>query len=267
MKAKKIFKIVVMIILVLAVIELIAIGWLGGIGPLGFLMKIRVDQKLGNAKEYSFHSIELLNESPLKDKNVCILGSSVVYGMYSNQDSIGEYLEKRFGCNLTKEAVSGTTLVDQDEKSYISRMKNNLSTEDTYDLFICQLSTNDATTGQPIGDIVNSTNLDDFDTSTITGAISYIVCYAEQNWNCQVVFFTGSYYEDENYDAMVDRLYELQEIYNFEIIDLYTNEDFNNVSDEAYVIYMADEIHPTRAGYRDWWGPEFEKRIIEILNK
>ena len=31
-------------------------------------------------------------------------------------------------------------------------------------------------------------------------------------------------------------------------------------------LYMADRIHPTKAGYRDWWGPEIERQILSSLN-
>lgn len=28
---------------------------------------------------------------------------------------------------------------------------------------------------------------------------------------------------------------------------------------------MNDGIHPTKAGYRDWWGPEQERQLLEYL--
>ncbi len=40
---------------------------------------------------------------------VVVLGSSVTYGAASLQNSLGEYFQQRFGMELTKEAVSGTT--------------------------------------------------------------------------------------------------------------------------------------------------------------
>ncbi len=30
---------------------------------------------------------------------------------------------------------------------------------------------------------------------------------------------------------------------------------------------MKDEIHPYKAGYRDWWGPELEKQMLAYLTK
>ena len=30
-------------------------------------------------------------------------------------------------------------------------------------------------------------------------------------------------------------------------------------------LYMADLIHPTKAGYREWWTPVFEKALTGML--
>lgn len=78
-------------------------------------------------------------------------------------------------------------------------------------------------------------------------------------------FFTASRYDSAAYEAMVDRLPELQEKWGIGVIDLWSSDEFNNLSDEDRKIYMADGIHPTKAGYRDWWGPEMERQLGKIL--
>lgn len=264
-KKKKIIKIVVSVIAVLAVIELLVLGGYGGIGPLGFLRNVFLGMLEGNRAPYSFDQIEPLEESPLKDGRICVLGSSVVYGAASQETAVGEFLSRRFGCDLTKEAVSGTTLVDAGETSYIQRMLNNIDPNAQFDLFVCQLSTNDATKEMPLGAIMNSTNLDDFDTSTVTGAIQYIICYAKQTWDCPVVFFTGSRYDSPAYGAMVERLLELAQQEEIGVLDLWSGDDFNNISETQRKLYMNDNIHPTKAGYRDWWGPEMERQLLAYL--
>lgn len=35
----------------------------------------------------------------------------------------------------------------------------------------------------------------------------------------------------------------------------YSNKEFNNISAEERSLYMADNIHPTKAGYLEWWTP------------
>lgn len=31
-------------------------------------------------------------------------------------------------------------------------------------------------------------------------------------------------------------------------------------------LYMHDDIHPTKAGYREWWCPEMEKQLLAYYN-
>lgn len=79
------------------------------------------------------------------------------------------------------------------------------------------------------------------------------------------MFFTGSHYNSDRYDAMVKRLYELKEKYGIGILDLWNDENFNQISDELRDLYMQDDIHPTKADYRDWWGPELEKQLLDFM--
>ena len=261
----KILKIVAVIVVILAVAQISILGYYG-IGPLGFVYKIRMNNLPGNEPQYDFSQITLMEDSPLNGQHIAILGSSVAYGEASEGYAVGEYLSARLGCDLTKETVSGTTLVAGKENSYVSRL-HNLDPEGDFDLFICQLSTNDATMGKPLGEISESQNLEDFDTTTITGAIEYIICYAQQTWDCPVVFFTGSRYDSKAYGAMVDRLLELQEKWGIGVLDLWTSDEFNDIPDEQRDIYMNDGIHPTKAGYRDWWGPEQERQLLAFLGE
>ena len=258
---KKAICITICIIVLLAVLALLGVGVFIGYGPFHSARNILTAMYKGNAEQYDFDKIEFVGSTPLENKNVCVLGSSVVYGYSSQEQSIAEYLTKRFGCTCTKEAVSGTTLVDNGPLSYVSRMKRK-DKNAHYDLFICQLSTNDATKKKPLGEISQT---DEYDTSTVTGAMEYIINYAADTWHCPVVFFTGSHYDSEEYDAMVSRLLELKEKYGIGVIDLWTDEEFNNITDEQRALYMSDNVHPTKAGYRDWWGPEFEKQLFEYL--
>lgn len=242
-------------------------------------------EHIGNKPEYSSQYIETIQDNSLKDKNILFLGSSVTFGACSLEDGIPEYFGKRFGCNFTKEAVSGTTLVDTDETSYVSRLLSNIDPQNKYDLFICQLSTNDATQEKPLGNIagtniantnIASTKLENvgqntaqesFDKMTITGAIEYIISYVRTTWNCPIMFYTGSRYESENYQAMVDRLFEIADKWKIGIIDLWSSDTFNNISDEERELFMNDPIHPTKAGYMKWWCPEMEKQVLSYIKK
>lgn len=263
-RAKKILKIVVAVVLVLTLAQLLVLGILGGIGPFGFIRENKIKNHPGNKPEYDFSQLTAMENSPLAGGKIAVLGSSVAQGAASEGYAVGEYLAARFDCALTKEAVGGTTLVDNGKSSYVQRMYN-LDKFEPFDLFVCQLSTNDATKRKPLGEISGSKNLEDFDTSTITGAMEYIICYTQETWDCPVVFFTDSRYDSEAYGAMVDRLLELQEKWGIRVLDLWSSDEFNAISDAERDLYMNDGIHPTKAGYRDWWGPEQERQLLEYL--
>ena len=211
----------------------------------------------GNDEQYSVAASDEYKSSPIKGKTVIFLGSSVTYGATSYGESFVDYLEKKDGIIPVKEAVSGTTLVDSGENSYVSRLKT-IDTDIKADAFICQLSTNDATKKKPLGEIAEGFDMDDFDTSTVAGAIEYIIAYSKDTWDCPIAFYTGTRYKSDRYEEMVFLLYRIAEKWNIDVIDLWGDEDMNSVSKEDYKLYMVNGIHPSRAGYQLWWTPKFE---------
>ena len=257
---KKSVPVVFAAVTALTAAQLYVLGAKGGIGPLGFIRDYKIAAHPGNAEKYSFDRIRQMSGSPLAGKRICVLGSSVAYGAASQGYAVPEYFARRFGCTVTKEAVSGTTLCDINAKSYVSRLKK-LDTAEQYDLFICQLSTNDATRKRPLGEI------GDGDTKTVTGAIEFIARYVKETWECPVLFFTGSRYDSPAYAAMVERLKDLSEIKDIGILDLWTDRAFNGISATDRKLFMMDPIHPTKAGYRGWWGPELERQLCRYLEK
>lgn len=228
----------------------------------------------GNAERYAVEQLERHPDSVLTGKTVLFLGSSVTYGAAAEEQSFVELFEKLDGVHAIKEAKSGTTLVDKtaffaliafgNGESYVKRLKK-IDPSTQVDCVVCQLSTNDATLKLPLGEISDSTELAAFDTGTVTGAMEWIIRYCGDTWDCPVVFYTGSCYESPEYAAMVDRLRALQQKWNVGVIDLYTDERFNDIDAETYAFYMYDEIHPTKAGYLEWWFPKMEAELIAIL--
>lgn len=97
----------------------------------------------GNKDEYSIENVTINENSALNGKTIIFLGSSVTEGATSFETSFVDYFEAIDGVNAVKEAVGGTTLVTEDETSYIPRMEN-IDKSIKADAFVCQLSTNDA---------------------------------------------------------------------------------------------------------------------------
>lgn len=81
------------------------------------------------------------------------------------------------------------------------------------------------------------------------------------------MFYTGSYFDNTAYTSMVKRLHELSSKWNFSIIDLFSNTEFNSISAADYQLYMADPIHPTKAGYLHWWYPEMKAQLVHIISE
>ena len=162
--------------------------------------------KKGNSVRYDVSRIPFKKTSPLKGKTVVFLGSSVTKGFAAHNNAFAEYIAKKDSCICIKEAVNGTTLIDNCEDSYIERMRDNLDPERQVDLFICQLSTNDATRNSPLGEISESRDLDSFDVKTVCGAIEYIIAYAKETWHCRVMFYTNPQYDSDTYAKMVEAL-------------------------------------------------------------
>ena len=178
----------------------------------------------------------------LKNKTILFLGSSVTYGSAANGVSFVDMIGDLCGANCIKYAVSGTTLVDINEASYVSRLKS-ISPSIKPDLFVCQLSTNDAKKRLDINEIEKS--------------ICFILSYVKNTFSCPIVFYTGTYYENDEYMKMVALLYDLKKKYDFYILDLYNDEEMLAVSKDDYQRYMKDKIHPTLLGYKEWWTPKF----------
>ena len=226
-------------------------------GPFKGLHKVYMMAKPGNNTRYCLDGTAQIEHSPLAGLHGAFLGSSVTYGAMSLHESFADFL-----CRM-----NGTTLSTRHKNSYIERMEKNLSPDEKFDFFVCQLSTNDAAKKVPLGEIAKGKDRAAFDTETVTGAIEYILSYVKDTWGCPVIFYTGPRFDSPAYEAMVERLRELKNKWDFEIVDLWDPKVAGKVTDSEYSLYMADPVHPTRAGYKVWWMPVFEKKLTEIFGE
>lgn len=234
-------------------------------GPFMKLHDFKTSALEGNGEKYSLDNAVPNADSPIEGKTVLFLGSSVTYGSASGGVSFADYIGKRDGCTVIKSAVSGTTLVESGINSYVSRLKK-LDAEKV-DLFVCQLSTNDASQKKELGKIIESKNLNDFDTKTIAGAMEYIICYSKEKWNCPVIFYTNPHYDSELYGEMVGILKEAEAKWGISVIDMWNDAGLNAALNKNTALYMADKIHPTKAGYLEIWTPFMEKTVFEVMKE
>lgn len=182
---------------------------------------------------------------------VLFLGSSVTYGFASNGVSFVEFMP--FDC--VKEAVSGTAFSLDGPASYIERLRR-IETVKPFDLLVIQLSTNDVWKKRPLG------NKESCDPRTVTGAIRFFVEEARRRWNAKTLFYTSPRFDSPEYGEMVKRLLSLKEEEGYEVLDLWNDEGFLKKKKDGY---MADDVHPTLLGYKEWWAPAFEGAIRRLL--
>ena len=224
----------------------------------------------GNVDIYSVANFETMEDSPLKDKAFLWLGSSVTLGSASLNESMADFIAKKHDCTCIKKAVSGTTLATYKDKSYVERLNAYIDSPDRaeyLDAVIVQLSTNDQYQPDKFG-VVTADDVRDpsvFDTETTFGAMEYIVATAKQTWDCPVLFYANPPTELSSYMDMVLGLYEIAAKWDVVVIDMYMDLEFNNMpTEEQRELWMSDKIHPTKAGYRDWWLPKFEDALISL---
>lgn len=180
----------------------------------------------------------------LRDKTIFFLGSSVTYGAASGGISFADLMVERCGIKMIKEAVSGTTLADTMDKSYVSRLKK-FDKSTHIDLLVCQLSTNDTDRNK----VPNPQDTEK--------AIRFIIEYVNETFGCPIVFYTGTYFNDWRYEKQVELLKNLQREYDFHILNFWDDPEMQAVSEADYKRYMQDGVHPTLLGYSEWWTPKF----------
>lgn len=200
----------------------------------------------------------LRTESPLAGKQFAFLGSSVTYGAGSFGESFADFLAEKDDLHPFKEAVSGTKLV-KSKDSYLERLYR-LPALEELSAFVLQLSTNDATQGEEeLGEISDG----NYDQNTVTGALEFILDYIKKTWNCPVIVFSSPKFENNFYDKMVMRTKELQEKWGFKFLNFWADDEFF-FNEQDKKLYMLDERHPTRAGYKLAWAPKFEEVLTEL---
>ena len=214
----------------------------------------------GNSFRFNSEKMEKVQNSSLAGKNIVFLGSSVTKGFAAYGTSFVDMIAARTGAKCVKEAVSGTTLVDDNAKSYVARLKA-LDPKTPCDLFVCQLSTNDATKKKPLGKVAAAGEA--FDTKTVCGAIEYIIDYAKKTWNCPVAFYTNPEYASPEYKDMVDALYAIAKKWDIAVIDLWNDRELNTKEAKKRSC-MNDQIHPTKKGYA-LWTPVIEAALENVV--
>lgn len=246
----------------------------------------------GDENQQQQEQTMVTGQGRLAGKTIYWLGSSVTYGHASGGKSMAEFLSESEGCDSVKEAVSGTTMFTDKFStmpaaygSYTQRLTSTakFKKDEKVDAFICQISTNDAAGSyfSKWGKVTAAdvTRPEQFDLYTTAGAMEYIIAYVEQTWDCPVLFYSGAYFGDGVYDGvngsdyaeLIKLAYSVVQKWSgiegveVGIIDMFNDEQFNDIPGEDYDRYMSDAVHPTLEGYEKWWTPYFAEYLVEYF--
>lgn len=220
----------------------------------------------GNASQFSPANVAPDVYSPLRGKRIAFLGSSVTAGFAAKGQSFVDYLVAKDGVKATKSAVSGTTLAGLDANGYLSRLKSDFSKDQHYQLFVCQLSTNDNRHGKILGARTANDQRHNFDLQTTIGAIEEICRYVSSELECPLAFYTCLQNDPQGkYQQLIYELQLLHQKWGFAIIDLFNSPV---IAKQTTVLenVMFDDVHPTQKGYLKIWLPFFEKQLTKIFD-
>ena len=216
-------------------------------------------------------------DSGLSGLTAYVLGSSVAFGSAARGVSFADDLAATYGVRVTKQTVPGTTLSTARKNCYVERLE--LLPQSAPDVLIVQVSTNDAAHPRAV---IGSPS--DVGSATAAGALVTIVRRARARWGADlpVVLFTGSRFSPRHrarrrYEDLVAIATVVATREGATVLDLYTGllrlpgrqpvtlaSFTNDLSADRRALLMSDDIHPTRAGYRDWWTPAFVEALSSM---
>ena len=77
------------------------------------------------------------------------------------------------------------------------------------------------------------------------------------------MIYSNPFFDSKKYGELVEATKELQNKWKFKFLNMWDDKHFNYSENERQ-LYMVDDIHPTRAGYKLSWLSEFEKALTDI---
>lgn len=185
---------------------------------------------------------------------VYFLGSSITYGYAADGYSFADYVKEHSGYDVVKEAVSGTTLAACLPDSYYERLLNR-GTEGA-DVLLVQLSTNDASKGVVLGEVLSA------DPLTSCGAINRIIDFGLES-GCKVGFYSTPVLGDGRFFSRLEQaMAEISSIRSIPFLNMNKDEGLKALCGKPG--YYADDIHPSKRGHIELFGPKFLAFIKDL---
>lgn len=185
---------------------------------------------------------------------VYFLGSSITHGYAADGYSFADYVKEHSGYDVVKEAVSGTTLATCFPGSYFERLMERGA--EGADILLVQLSTNDASKGAPLGDPASS------DPGTSCGAINRIIDFGLAN-GCKVAFYATPVLGEGSFFSRIEQaMGEISSRRSVAFLNMNRDEGLKAICRRPG--YYADDIHPSKRGHIELFGPKFLSFIEDL---
>ncbi len=201
-------------------------------------------------------------------------GDSIAYGAGADGYSYADMLRDEYGFDVTKKAVSRSTIAQNfsdEEKDITKRILNNFNTD--YDYALIDGGVNDYYFSMPLGEVTDP-SIDEFDTRTTCGGLETIFYHIRKISPETRIYFLVTH-KTNNFDSArnnqgltyldyYNAILKICEKYCVTIIDCH--EDFALDTSDAtmrkeYTVKTSsypdgDGVHPNLKGYKKYYMPK-----------
>ena len=207
----------------------------------------------------------------LLNKSIFVIGDSIAQGAGSGNYSYGEMLRDKYNMSLTKDAIGGTTLAVQTDKtnSICERVQ---AMTGSYDYILLEGGINDV-----FANISDGTYKSDytvkFDTSTIAGALDTIFKFLAINYPDTKKAYVLVHHKEGQFSTKQTSAFEIIEKvckkWGIAICDIYHNSGMLGTTNTKFANMNAffnnsDGTHPTAEGYKKFYLPLIEAKLKEL---
>lgn len=201
-------------------------------------------------------------------------GDSIAYGAGAGGYSYVDMLRDEYGFDVTKKAVSRSTIaqnLSDEEKDITKRILNNFNAD--YDYALIDGGVNDYYFSMPLGEVTDP-SIDEFDTATTCGGLEAIFYYIREISPETRIYFLVTH-KINNFDSTENKLgltyldyynaiLKVCDKYCVTVIDCHEDHALNTsdkTAKKAYTVKTSsfpdgDGIHPNLEGYKKYYMPK-----------
>ncbi len=215
----------------------------------------------GNDSKYDPETLEA-RKTALYGKRMLWMGSSFSAGTGSGGITLCDYLTHINSMEIINESLAHSYLSSVTQNSAVKRFRSSLALVSHTDYLVIEISPIDAE--MTPGTVSEGFDRFTFRIKTTIGALEYLIAYARDLWDPEIILFTLPYCSDPSYERLIGQVHEVSEKWNVHLIDMYHDRELENPDPVKRSLYMTDITHPTKAGLRDWIVPYMQKKLLNI---